>query len=385
MTVTNIDLDQFTAIIPTAAARVRENYTAFSGQFPAYGNPIADGIADTVYQLTPNKNWLAAFWSGLLWLVAAHTDDEADLSRAKSLLPSFAERLDKNIRLNHDIGFLFTLSARAQWQITDDPQAHALALRGAEALLSRYRPVGGFIQAWDDEEGRDQRGRFIIDCMMNLPLLYWAGRETGDSRYTEAASTHAHTSARYLLRDDGRSYHTYYLDPETGAPMGPKTHQGYADDSLWARGQGWAIYGFALAYEWTGDAALLDAAQSAAACYIGTVDPDRIAPWDFQLPDDTTAHPDSSADAIASGGLLRLAELTGDNSYRQQAEGRLRLLVEHALDTRPTAQGLLLHGSQHVPHNYGVDTYTIFGDYFFLEAVMNFLDIAPDFWGAQAK
>ncbi|MFW5771718.1 MAG: glycoside hydrolase family 88 protein, partial [Phototrophicaceae bacterium] len=303
----------------------------------------------------------------------------------RSLLPTFVQRLDDKIRLNHDLGFLFTLSARAQWQLTGDPAAHALALRAARVLLGRYRPVGGFIQAWDDEEGRDQRGRFIIDCMMNLPLLFWAGRETGDSRFVEAALTHARTSARFLMRDDGSSYHTYYLNPETGAPVGPKTHQGYADDSLWARGQGWAIYGFALAYEWADDPAMLDVARAAADRYLAEVAPDHIAPWDFRLPDNRIAHPDSSADAIAAGGLLRLAALTDETRYRRQAEARLRLLVQQALDTRADAQGLLLHGSQHVPHNYGVDTYTIFGDFFFLEAIMTFLHTAPDFWGPQAK
>jgi len=385
LTAANIDLEQFTAVLPVATTRIRVNYATFNSAFPAYGHPVHDGNPPLTYHLTPNKNWLAAFWAGLLWLTAAHTDDLDDIARAQALLPSFTQRLDQNIRLNHDLGFLFTLSARAQWIKTGDRDAKALALRGAQALLDRFRPVGGFIQAWDDEAGRDERGRFIIDCMMNLPLLYWAGRETGDTRYIEAATTHAHTSLRYLLRDDGSNYHTYYLSPDTGAPIGPKTHQGYADDSLWARGQGWAIYGFVMAYEWTQKEAFLQAAQSAAACYMAEVAPDAIAPWDFRLPDDAPTYPDSSADAIAAGGLLRLAKATHDDTYHQQAEARLRLLIERALDTRDDAQGLLRHGSQHVPHNYGVDTYTIFGDYFFLEAIMNFLNVAPDFWGPQAK
>ena len=385
LTAANIDLEQFTAVLPVATARIRANYSMFNGAFPAYGNPSQDDISTITYQLSTNKNWLAAFWAGLLWLTAAHTDDTDDIARAEALLPSFAQRLDQNIRLNHDLGFLFTLSARAQWIKTGDANAKALALRGAQALLGRFRPVGGFIQAWDDEAGRDERGRFIIDCMMNLPLLYWAGRETGDSRYVEAATAHAHTTQRYLLRDDGSSYHTYYLNSETGTPVGPKTHQGYADDSLWSRGQGWAIYGFTMAYEWTQEDTFLQAAQSAAACYMAEVASDTIAPWDFRLPDNAPAYPDSSADAIAAGGLLRLAKASNNDTYRHQAEARLRLLIKKALDTRDHAQGLLRHGSQHVPHNYGVDTYTIFGDYFFLEAIMNFLNVAPDFWGPQAK
>jgi len=381
VTTTNIDLDLFTAILPMANKRIRHNYVAYDMSFPAYGNPTLD----TAYKLTANQNWLAAFWSGLLWLVAHHSQDPDDVRRATSLLPSFIKRLDDNVRLNHDLGFLFTLSARAQWQHTEHPLAHATAIRAADVLLGRFRPMGGFIQAWDDENNRDERGRFIIDCMMNLPLLYWAARETGKPDYVRAATAHAHTSARYLLRDDGSSYHTFYLNPETGQPIGPKTHQGHADDSLWARGQGWAIYGFTMAYEWTQEPAFLQAAQSAAHRYLAEVTTDAIAPWDFRLPTDSIAYPDSSADAIAAGGLLRLAKATGNPTYRKNAESRLRVLLEKAFDTRSGVQGLLLHGSQHVPHGYGVDTYTIFGDFFFLEAVMTLLNAAPDFWGPQAK
>jgi unsaturated chondroitin disaccharide hydrolase len=381
VTTKNIDLDQFTAILPMATRRIRHNYAAYGMFFPAYGSPTMD----TAYKLTANQNWLAAFWSGLLWLVAHHSQDPDDVRRATSLLPSFIKRLDDDVRLNHDLGFLFTLSARAQWQYTADPLAHATALRAADVLLARFRPVGEFIQAWDDENNRDERGRFIIDCMMNLPLLYWATRETGKPDYAQAATAHAHTSARYLLRDDGSSYHTFYLNPETGQPIGPKTHQGHADDSLWARGQGWAIYGFTMAYEWTREPVFLEAAQSAAQCYMAEATPGMIVPWDFRLPIDSIAYPDSSADAIAAGGLLRLAAASGDLVYRENAECRLRVLVEKALDTRTSVQGLLRHGSQHVPHDYGVDTYTIFGDFFFLEAIMTFLNAAPDFWGPHAK
>lgn len=368
-----------TQVIPLTVALVHRNYVTFAGEFPAYGN------GDSTYKLTPNKNWLAAFWSGMLWLIACETGDAADIARARSVLPSFAARLDNDIRLNHDIGFLFTLSARAQWQITGDAHAHALALRAADVLLARFRPAGNYILAWDNENGRDDRGRFIIDTMMNLPLLFWAGRETDNTRYSDAAHAHALTSLRYLMRADGSAYHTYYLDPDNGTPIGPRTHQGYADDSLWARGQSWAIYGFTLAAEWTGDERLLTAAKSAATCYLAEAPDDAISPWDYRLPDDATAYPDSSADAIATGGLLRLAALTGDESYRNHAEKRLRILIDKGLDTRETAQGLLRHGTQHAPHNYGVNTYTIFGDYFFLEAIMNFTGNAPDFWGPNTK
>jgi unsaturated chondroitin disaccharide hydrolase len=368
-----------TDIIDKSVKRIKQNNRVFLGRFPSYGD------RQMTYHLTANENWLAAFWSGLLWLAAAKSKSPTDIQAACERLPSFAQRLDKRIHLNHDLGFLFLLSARAQWQFTSDEQAHALALRAADLLLARFHTSGGYIQAWHDTDHPSERGRFIIDCMMNLPLLFWASRETRDQKYWRAAMTHALTSARYLLRDGGETYHTYFMDADTGEPIGPKTHQGYADESLWSRGQAWAIYGFTMAAEWTGDDAFTRAAVAAAGCYRREAPPKAISRWDYALPEDAPAHPDSSADAIAASGLLRLAEHTGESEYRQLAMDRIKILVDQAFETHPNAQGLLRHGTQHAPHGYGVDTYTIFGDYFFLEALMKLNNEAPDFWGPDAK
>lgn len=365
--------------IQPLVTRIRQNYQRFDGWFPAYGD------SQTAYRLTANKNWLAAFWSGLLWLVAYRSGQSADIANAQSLLPSFAARLDERVHLNHDLGFLFTLSARASWQITGNADAHALALRAADELLSRFQPVGNYIQAWGELDDPQESGRFIIDCMMNLPLLFWATRETSEPRYREAAIRHAEASRQYLLRPDGSTYHTYFLDTATGAPVGPKTHQGYADESVWARGQGWAIYGFTMTAEWTDDERFVSAAKAAADWYLHATAPGKLSPWDFSLPADAPYVPDSSADAIAAGGLLRLARLTGEEHYHAAAHNRLLLLLQTALDVRPQAQGLFLHGTQHMPQGYGVDTYTIFGDYFAFEAMLMLLGQAPDFWGPQAK
>jgi unsaturated chondroitin disaccharide hydrolase len=362
-------------ILPAAIERVRRNAARFDGQFPSYG----DG--NTRYHLTANENWLASFWAGLLWLVYAQTDNADDKQRAMQVLPDFTARLTHNIRLNHDIGFLYTLSARAQYQLTGDDHAHQVALRAADVLYQRFRPVGEYIQAWGDLDDEDEAGRLIIDCMMNLPFLMWATQQTGDSRYRDAAIAHAKTSQQYLMRDDGSTYHTYFLNPADGSPVQPKTHQGYADDSLWSRGQAWAIYGFAALAQWLDDnTTFVESSQQAAACYMRNAPVNDVVPWDMRLPDEATPHPDSSADAIAAGGLLRLAELTDDDTYRQQAMQRIQMLYKKAFDHRPGAEGLLSHGTQHAPHNYGVDTYTIFGDYFFLETAMRLVNAAPDFW-----
>lgn len=364
-----------TDIMPLVVERIRRNYEQYEGMFPSYG----DG--DKKYLLTPNENWLASFWSGLLWLTYDYTGDDVDAKRAMQLLPSFEERLDKKIRLNHDLGFLFLLSARAYYLTKQGTGAKSLILRAADELYARFRPAGQYIQSWGDLDNEAEAGRIIIDCMMNLPLLFLASHETGEQKYYDAALAHAKISQTYLMRDDDSSYHTYFFSPEDGSPILPKTHQGFADDSLWARGQGWAIYGFTMAAEWTGDVSFIETAKGAVERYFTEAPIEDVTPYDLRLTDEAPTYPDSSADAIVVGGLLRLADLTGTQAYRDQAQSLLMMLYDKAFDKREDAQGLLLHGTQHAPHDYGVDTYTIFGDYFFLEGVMRLIGKTPDFWG----
>jgi len=307
---------------------------------------------------------------------------------AEALLPSFEERLKNYTHITHDLGFLFTLSARAQWQVTGDRAARQLALRAAQELLQRYRPRGRYIQAWGKVGDRDEGGRTIIDTMMHLPLLFWASEQTGDPRYRQAALAHAETSQRYLLRLDGASYHTFFFDQTSGEPIGPRTHQGYADNSLWARGQAWAIYGFALAAEWCQEERFLAASQQAARRFMAELPPGDVPWWDLRLPEDAPHHLDSSAGAIAAGGMLRLGRLIGQKNgeeWRTTALVLLKALVAHCFETNSSVQGSLRHATYHAHKGWGVDTYLICGDYFFLEALLEFEGKALDFWGPEAK
>ena len=129
-------------------------------------------------------------------------------------------------------------------------EAKNSAIKAADCLLERWKPKGEFIQAWGNIHDNAMY-RLIIDCMLNLPLLYWATDVTGDAKYREIATKHAKTCRSVIIRPDGTTYHTYYFDPETGAPLRGVTHQGFSDDSCWARGQAWGIYGFALSYAYT--------------------------------------------------------------------------------------------------------------------------------------
>jgi unsaturated chondroitin disaccharide hydrolase len=307
---------------------------------------------------------------------------------AESLLTTFRERLEKGVHITHDLGFLFGLSARAQWQLAGDEQARDLALRAANELVQRYRPAGRYIQAWGAVGDPQEGGRTIIDTLMNLSLLFWASQQTGDPHYRDAALAHAETSRRTLLRPDGASYHTFFFDQASGEPLGPRTHQGYADDSLWARGQAWAIFGFAVAADWCRDRDLLDASRRAARRFMAELPADGVPTWDLRLPGDAPHYRDSSAGAIAASGMLRLAGLVDGeerDEFRRSARALLDALVAHCFEVRPQAQGLLRDGTYHAHKGWGVEAYFICGDYFFLEALLASEGGAPDFWGPKAK
>jgi unsaturated chondroitin disaccharide hydrolase len=362
-------------------ARIQRHHRAFGERFPTVGE-------GTRYQLSENNTWLAGFWTGLLWLAYAATGDEDLRSHAESLLGSFDERLEKRVHITHDLGFLFTLSARAQWHLTGDEGARELALRAAHEMVQRYRPAGRYIQAWGAVGDEQEGGRTIIDTLMNLPLLFWASAQMADATLWDVALAHAETSRQTLLRPDGASYHTFFFDQKSGQPLGPRTHQGYADDSLWARGQAWAIYGFAVAADWTQDKSLRDAAQRAARRFLAELPPEGVPSWDLRLPEEAPHYRDSSAGAIAASGLLRLANQL-DGAERDELYGAaltlLHALVDNCFEDRPRAQGLLRDGTYHAHKGWGIETYLICGDYFFAEALLGAKGKAPDFWGPSVE
>lgn len=352
---------------------VRNNCRAYGDGFPTMGYPN--------YKITPNNNWVTSFWPGMLWL-AYHVTDDAELrAQAETLYPSFVERLEKRVRLTHDLGFIYLLSCRAQWMLTGNKDARDTALWAAKELSRRFNPRGNYIQAWGEIGEAPEAGRMIVDCMMNLNLLYWASEQTGDDTYREVARNHAASTQKYIVRDDGSTYHTFFFDPDTGDPLYGKTHQGYADESLWARGQAWAIYGFALTAQWLDDADFLVTAQKVADRFLADSPPDKSPLWDFRLPSDAPQNLDSSAGAITACGLLRLAKLTDNEQYRRQAEIMLQSLIAECLDTDTGRQGLLKHGAQRVLTGETPDGYLIYGDYFFLEALFTLNGQSPDFWG----
>ncbi|HEU4326143.1 MAG TPA: glycoside hydrolase family 88 protein [Roseiflexaceae bacterium] len=321
-----------------------------------------------------NVGWTTAFWPGMLWLAYELTGDETYRRAGERHVRSFSERVERGVDLEtHDLGFLYTLSCVAPWRLTGNQPARRAALLAAEALMRRFLEPAGIFQAWGNLADPAQRGRTIIDSLMNMPLLYWASEQTADRSFAQAAHRHAIQLRDTMIRPDNTTYHTYHWDTETGAPRYGTTEQGRADDSCWARGQAWGIYGFALNYRSTGDESLLRAAGRCADHFLDRLPDDYVVYWDLALTGDSGEERDSSAAAIAVCGLLELALWLPENAgrrYRTAADAILASLAEHYAPRSPAeSNALLLHSVYDKPKSVGVDEGSLWGDYFYLEAL----------------
>ncbi|HZG58762.1 glycoside hydrolase family 88 protein [Paenibacillus sp.] len=334
-----------------------------------------------------NNEWIEGFYAGLAWLGFEYEGDAALGDAARRLTARLVERMVAHRAMgHHDIGFLYSLSTKAEWIVDGAAAARGRTVQAADVLMERWRAGGRYLQAWGEEGHAEHGGRIIIDCLMNLPLLFWASETTGNARYREAAEIQAARSLKYLMRGDGSSYHTFRFDPVTGEPIRGETHQGYRDGSTWARGQAWAVYGFALVYRYTGERRYLDAAVRAAAYFLSRLPDDGVPHWDFDAPKHGLSNRDSSASAIALCGLLELGQLLEPSapereSFREASERLLRALIVacSTLDD-PDAEGLLRHGAYNVLAGKGPDDYMIWGDYFYVEALMRVAKGVPGYW-----
>jgi unsaturated chondroitin disaccharide hydrolase len=363
-----------------ALAKVEANLPAFRAAYPAPAS------VNNVYPAVANIEWTSSFWTGMLWQAWEATGRDLFRAAAAGQLADYRARLDGRVATDtHDLGFLYSLSCVAAWKLAGDGAARASALKAADLLLLRYFEKAGVIQAWGDLNDPGQRGRIIIDCAMNLPLLCWASAETGNPYYREAAVRHLAQANRHLVRPDWSSYHTYWFDVESGAPLRGTTAQGYADSSCWARGQAWGIYGNALCYRYLGDPELLETARGLARYFLNRLPDDLVAYWDLCFVSGPEER-DSSAAAIAAAGLLELAAAlpVADPDRRPFENAALRILASlasaYTSAADPRSNGILLHAVYGKPAGAGVDECCVWGDYFYVEALGRLLRGWKPYW-----
>lgn len=327
-----------------------------------------------VYALEQPHWWTAGFWPGLLWLLYDGGGDAGLRALAEGCEQRLDAVLDGYDKLDHDLGFMWILTGVASFKLTGSEPSRRRAFKAANYLMGRFNLKGGYIRAWNPwREGEDNAGIAIIDCAMNVNLLYWASRESGDPRYRHVADAHMATVLTHFVRPDGSVRHIVRFDPESGEVAEYIGGQGYAPESAWARGTAWALYGLALAHHHTGRADCLDGAKRVAHFFLSQLPDDWVPPWDFRAPADTQHLRDSSASACAACGLLLLDRLVP--AAERGVYGRAGEALLEALYTRcgafgdPAEEGLILHGTSHYPERKNLDVPLIYGDYFFVEGL----------------
>jgi unsaturated chondroitin disaccharide hydrolase len=334
------------------------------------GFPVGTKFEKWTY--SQNGDWVGGFWPGTLWMAYLHSGDDAFRTLALDSARKLAPR--RHDTTTHDLGFLFYPSWVTAWRLTGDDSWRTGAIEAADSLIQRYNPRGRFIRAWGALNDPNNAGRVIMDTIMNLDLLVFASRQTGDDTYLNIAVEHAKTAQRVFPRRDGSTPHVFDFDPETGDPIGPNTVQGYSPSSCWSRGQAWGVYGFTTMYRRTGDQGFLSTARKLADFAVGALSPDHVPVWDYKAPQAPYDIKDASAGAVMACGLLDLSVATGRREYRQAALRILTALSETCLTRNSArAEAIVARCTRNRPAEDGIEVSLPYADYYLLEGILRVL------------
>lgn len=314
------------------------------------------------------KDWTSGFWPGQLWYVYETSHDKKILAAAEKytnyLLP-----LTNTKATDHDLGFQVFNSFGNAYQLTGKKEYKEAVLRVADTLATLFNAKVGTIQSWPHAKYGGHNT--IIDNMMNLEMLFWASKHGGNKKLYDIAVKHAETTMQNHFRPDYSAYHVVVYDPETGQKIKGVTAQGLSDDSMWARGQAWAIYGFTMVYRETGDRKFRDFAHKLARVYLDRLPKDMIPYWDFN-DTDPQAPRDASAAAITASALLELATFTKDSKLKREYEEKaMKMITEltNHYQSRYVNNALLLHSTGHKPAGSEIDCSIIYADYYYMECL----------------
>lgn len=348
--------------------KIRRNCDVIGAAFPH----VANGPHGEYNRENPSF-WTGGFWGGLLWLAYRETHDPKLLETAFALEEAQDRPLDEYLHIHHDVGFMWLPTAVTHYRMTGCPASRTRGLKAASHLMGRFNLNGRFIRAWNDEVYADSQGWAIIDCMMNIPLLYWASRELKDPRFAQVAMAHADTVLKSFLRPDGTVPHIVRFDPDTGEKIENLGGQGKGPDSVWSRGQAWAIYGMAISCRETGCTRYLDAARKVARTFWAALPEDKVPYWDFCAVGEERKAKDSSAACCAASGMLEIARLTDSPEeqtfFTDCALQLLQSMIDHCACFDDSTQGIIRDGTVSYPAGRHINVPIIYGDFFFVEAL----------------
>lgn len=350
---------------------VRKNRESIPYTTDENGNYDNRADASREWNLDDGLNWWTnGFWGGIQWLLYQDTKEETYAESARISEYRMEACLEQFYGLHHDVGFMFLPTAVADFRLTGNERSRRTALHAANLLAGRFNPAGRFIRAWNDVEDADRRGWAIIDCMMNIALLYWASEETKDPRFRQIAMMHADTVMEHFIRPDGSVKHIVEFDPETGEELRSYGGQGYAQGSSWARGQGWAVYGFMISYQHTGKQEYLDTAKRVAHYCMANLPESGIIPVDFRQPKEP-AYEDCCGACVIAGGLLEIAKCVPEpeqEMYRRAAVKILKAIDENRADWTENCDAIVQNCSA-AYHDSSHHMTMTYADYYFIEAV----------------
>jgi unsaturated chondroitin disaccharide hydrolase len=370
----------FTDILDRIALKVAEDEPTFGVEFPYVTSPdgawlrmpasVSAGYSGDAWS---HGNWFCGFWVGLLLTSWVHTGNAQFLTWARERMRLVAQRAqDPN---THDIGFIFDSSAVPGFALTGDPWYAGFALEAADKLRARLVTTrrGAYLASWGPLSDPRGRSASAIDTMANLSLLYWAASHSGDGSYRLAADAHAAMTATAFIRPDDSTYHAVEYDTLSGERKRGYTFQGAYDESAWSRGQAWAIYGYVRSARETGRRDYLDLAERLASYYLARLDGRQVPPWDFDARGDDALVKDTAAAAVVASALLELARAHPDADaaarWEDHALAMLEALCREEFTYAPQQRGLLKNACYSMPHKIGVRGATMFGDFYFAEAL----------------
>jgi unsaturated chondroitin disaccharide hydrolase len=336
------------------------------------GSIDADGKE---WKWTHPGGWTCGFWPGILWYLYEYNHSPEFLAAADSFTYAIIPAVTAHAS-SHDVGFMAYCSIGAGWRLTGNPAYRQALLQAADSLATLYNPAVGTILSWPGMVAKmNWPHNTIIDNMMNLELLFWAARNGGDQRLYDIAFRHAETTMNNHFRPDFSTWHVVVYNDSTGQFIKGVTHQGYGDETLWARGQAWAVYGFSMAYRETRDERFLATACRAAEVFLQRLpDSDLVPFWDYDAPDIPNEARDASASAITASALIELASFVDDKSvsekYLAVARQILLSLSSEKYQSRDRNPAFLLHSTGHHPNGSEIDASIVYADYYYLEALM---------------